>query len=136
MLKEHAGEQQTDQMDDCLRRLTVDHRYAAAAWIWQAIGLTWDPEQTWTTDHKRASNGHANDCLTQWSQGVQRRPGVMEYLNKHSGTVLRTLVGQLRAGRSRLRQRAKTREGSSETTELEHRRRRLQEWAKGIPINY
>ena len=136
MLREQTCEQQTDYLDDCLQRLTKGHQYATAAWIWQILGLMWDPERAWTTERKRASQGRAQDCLAQWSQEVHRRPGVMEYINKHNGTIIRTLVGQLREGRSRLRQRAKTKGGGNEATELEHMRRRLQEWTKGIPINY
>ena len=114
----------------------MGHQYATAARIWQFLGLTWDPEREWTMERKRACHGLAQDCLTQWTQGIQRRPGIMEYLNKHSGTIIRTLVGQLRISRNRLRQRAQNREGSSEANELDHRRRRLQEWTKGIPTDY
>ena len=136
MLRDQTIEPQTEQMDDCLRRLTLGHQHATAAWIWQIIGLTWDPERAWAAEHKRATHGRASECLTQWVQEAQRRPGAKEYLNMHSGSIMPTLVGQLRVGRSKLRQRAKTREGCNEDTELEHRRRRLQEWTKGIPITY
>ena len=55
MLRGQACEPQTEQMDDCLRRLTMGHQHATAAWIWQVIGLTWDPDRVWTAEHFRKS---------------------------------------------------------------------------------
>ena len=102
MLREQGREQQTDYMDDCLRSLTMGHQYATAAWIWQSIGLSRDLERKWTTERKQESTGLAQYCRTQWTQVMHRRSGVLEYLNKHSGTNVRTLVGQLRESQNRL----------------------------------
>ena len=77
MLREQSCEGQTDPMDDCLRRLTTGHKTATAAWICQAVGLTWDPETQWTTEYKRASKRLIEDYLTQWAQGIRQQPGVM-----------------------------------------------------------
>ena len=60
----------------------------------------------------------------------------MKYLNKHTGSLVHTFVWQLRKSRSRLRQRGKHKPGCNETEELAHMQRRLQEWEKGIPIQF
>ena len=40
MLRDQTRKEHTEHMNDCLRRLTMDHQYAIAALIWQSMGLT------------------------------------------------------------------------------------------------
>ena len=96
MLRELPRKKQTDHTDDCLRRLTTGHQYATAAWIWQSMGLTWDPKMRLTTEYKQARHRLAQDCITLWTQGDPTSVGVIKYLNKQNSTIIRTLVGQLR----------------------------------------
>ena len=103
LMDQSHNDEQSYCIDECLLKMTRGHQTAALAWIWQVTELTWDMTMRWTAEQKRVSQQHAQAYLSHWNLSMMQRPGVMEYLNKHTGSLVHTFVWQLRKSRSRLR---------------------------------